>query len=79
MRVFRKFYVLISDCVSTGKVEEVAKTMFCTNDWSFTDNIEEASKFDSQMAAHLFLAHPPKNNKLYTDLIIRQASVEYNW
>ena len=79
MRTFRKFYILISDCICTGEVEEVPKTMFCTEDWNFTDNIEEAAKFDSQMAAHLFLAHPPKNNKLYTDLMIRQASVEYNW
>lgn len=79
MRTFRKFYILISDCICTGEVEGVAKTMFCTKDWNFTDNIEEAAKFDSQMAAHLFLAHPPKNNKLYTDLMIHQASVEYNW
>ena len=79
MKAFKKFYILISDCVYTGEVEDIGKTLFCTKDWDFTDNIEEAAKFDSQKSAHLFLAYPPKNCTLYNDLRIKQASVEYNW
>jgi len=73
MKAFKKFYVLISDCVSTEEV------MFCTKYWDFTNNIEEAARFDSQKSAHLFLAYPPKNCPLYNDLRIKQASIEYNW
>ena len=81
MKKFRKFYVLISDCVAEGLAEEVSKTMFLTKNWEFTENIEEAIHFKNRQVALYFLADAPWNKKgpVYNNLRVKDASVEYNW